>query len=301
MRVLVTGAGGYLGRAVVAALGSAGHDVVAMVHTPGAPIPGAAEVRVADVLEAGALRRAMEGVDAVAHLAGLARARESLTEPLRYFRVNTSGTIGVLEAMAAAGVTRLAFASTAAIYASSPDRALTEDAPDAPPHPYAASKLAAELAVEAEAGATGLSATVIRLLNLTGGTGANPSGLVPRTLDAVVTGTPLTINGDGTAIRDYLHVADAATAFVAALDRTTSGATRYNIGSGTGTSILDVVAAVERVTGRRVPIRHNPPVPESAALVCDPAKARRELSWTPAHSDLDRIIAEAWQAMSRQP
>ncbi|MEV6773382.1 NAD-dependent epimerase/dehydratase family protein [Nocardia sp. NPDC051030] len=294
MRVLVTGAGGYLGRAVVAALNTAGHTPIAMVHTPGDPISGATETRIADLLDVHTLARTVDGMDAVCHLAGLTRARESLTDPLRYFRVNTSGTITLLEAMAEAGVPRLVFASTASIYAPSEGEPLTEDAPDAPPHPYAASKLAAEHVIEAQARTGALAATILRVFNLTGGSGADPTGLTPRTL-AATAASPLQINGSGTAIRDYLHVSDAADAFAAAISvpQITGVVDRYNIGSGTGTSLLDIVAMVERVTGRPVPRTHKPPVPEPAALVSAPGKASANLSWSPTRSNLESIIRDA--------
>ncbi|WP_067824357.1 NAD-dependent epimerase/dehydratase family protein [Nocardia inohanensis] len=293
MRVLVTGAAGYLGRAVVTALAAAGHQPIAMVRT-GEPIPDAVETRTADLLDPGPLASTLTGIDAVCHLAGLTRARESITDPLPYFRVNTGGTITLLEAMRTAEVRHLVLASTCAIYGAPAHQPMTEHTPDAPPHPYAASKLAAEFAVTAQAHAGDLTATVLRLPNLAGGNDTDPTRLIPRTLTAAATGTPLQINGDGTTLRDYLHITDAAAAFPAALHRPGRPAARYNLGTGRGTSIMDVIAAAERITARPIPRHHNPAAPEPAALVIDPTLARTELAWTPNHSDLDTILTDTW-------
>ncbi|QLY28433.1 UDP-glucose 4-epimerase [Nocardia huaxiensis] len=302
MRVLVTGAAGYLGRAVVSAL-AAEHEPIALVHRPAEPIAGAAEIHVADLLDPAALRRAMTGVQAVCHLAGLGNARQSLAHPLAYFRVNTAGTTALLEAMAAERVEHLVFASTAAIYATTEHTPLDESAPDDPANPYASSKLAAEWAIEAQARTGALAATVLRLMNLTGGHDPNPTRLIPRALAAAAGAGALAINGDGTARRDYLHVDDAAQAVIAALHPAPAPGTarRYNIGSGCGTSILDIVAAAERVTGRPVPLTYRPAAPEPAVLIADPGKAKAELGWAPRYSDIDALMRETWSRMIQNP
>ncbi|GAB4588312.1 NAD-dependent epimerase/dehydratase family protein [Nocardia sp. IFM 10818] len=301
MRVLVTGAGGYLGHAVRTALAAHGHNPIAMVRNHTDPIPDAGETRAADLLAPVALRRALTGVDAVCHLAGITRVRESLSDPLRYFRINTTGTLGLLAAMADAGAQHLIFASTCAIYGSPATQPMTEDLPDAPPHPYAASKLAAELAIEAQARTGALAATILRLPNIAGGHDPDPTRLIPRTLAAAASGATLEVNGDGTAVRDYLHVADAATAFTTCVDHAPplGTATRYNLGTGRGTSVLDIVAAVEQVTGRPVALRHGPAAPEPAALVSDPTRMTTETGWAPKHSGITEIISDTWQQMRR--
>ncbi|WP_433628289.1 NAD-dependent epimerase/dehydratase family protein [Nocardia sp. CA-120079] len=294
MRVLVTGAAGYLGAAVVSALMEAGHDAVAMVHSPQSNIAHVTEIRVADLLDPVALRRAVDGVDAVCHLAGLTRVRESMTDPLRYFGVNTVGTIALLDAMASAEVPRFVFASTGAIYGDVSGRAITEDLPDNPPHPHGSSKLAAEKAVEAHDAA----AVVLRLSNVAGGRDPDPTRLVPRVLSAAARNEPLEVNGDGTTVRDYVHVSDAANAFVAGLEHLPPpGVTeRYAIGSGRGTSVRQVVAAVEKVSARRVALIHRPAVPEPSSSVADPAKAMDQLDWVPMYSDIEAIVDQMWHA-----
>lgn len=301
MRVLVTGAAGYLGRAVVTALAAAGNQPVAMVRAPGAPIADAAETRTADLLSPTDLAHAAEGIDAVCHLAGLTRARESITDPLPYFRVNTAGTIALLEAMRAADIRHLVLASTCAIYGTPAHQPMTEQTHDAPPHPYATSKLAAEQATTAQAHSGALTATILRLPNLAGGNDTDPTRLIPRALAAAASAATLDINGDGTALRDYLHIADAAAAFPAALHHPATPIARYNLGTGHGTSILDVIAAAERVTGRTIALRHRPAAPEPAALIVDPSRAITELSWTPEHSDLDAILADTWSHHPSNP
>ncbi|MEU1962481.1 NAD-dependent epimerase/dehydratase family protein [Nocardia sp. NPDC019255] len=294
MRVLVTGANGYLGRAVVELLAGAGHEPIAMVRARGSALR--AVTRVADLLDEAGLREALEGVEAVCHLAGLTRARESTADPLGYFRVNTGGTVALLDAMAAAGVSRIVFASTGSIYGTPERQPMTEGLPDAPPHPYAASKLAAEWAISSQAGAGRLSATVLRLTNVAGGADPDPTRLVPRAFAAAMNGSALEVNGDGSAVRDYLHIADAAAAFVACVESMPPNGEwrRYLIGSGRGSSILDVVAAVERQTGRRIRLTHRPPAPEPAALISDPTKATNELPWRPRHSDIETIVRDTW-------
>jgi UDP-glucose 4-epimerase len=297
MRVLVTGASGYIGSAVVQALASNGHEPVALVHHKAAS--AGVEAKQGDLLDLSSLAAALNGVDAVCHLAGLTSGRESFERPVEYFRVNVSGTLTLLDAMATAGVDQLVFASTAAIYGTPERQPMNEDLLDDPPHPYAASKAAAEAAIVWQARTRALGATVLRIFNAAGGNDPDPWRLLPRVL-AVAAGRTdqLEINGDGSAERDYLHVADAADAFVSAVEHGAElgRCRRYNIGSGVGTSVMEIVDAVERVTGRPVPVVHRPAVTEPAALVCDPARALAELGWKPRRSDLDDIVHDAWAA-----
>lgn len=302
MRVLVTGAGGYVGAAVVDALRQAGHEPIAMLRRP--PDDGRAPdyaVRLADLRDPEDVARAVEGTDAVCHLAGLVRARESWERAREYFDVNVTGTVTLLDALRRHGVTRFVLASTSAIYGTPSVQQMHEGLPDAVPHPYAASKRAAELAVEALCRGGALGAAILRLLNVAGGRDDDQSRIVPKAL-AVASGKAdkLLINGDGRAVRDLVHVTDVAEAFVAAVEQCPEpGQSRiYNIASGRGCSVLDVIGAVERVTGCQVPVQHGPPAAEPRELVGDPSRARAELGWLPERSQLDTIVADAWQHWS---
>lgn len=300
MRVLVTGASGYVGSAVVAALGASGHEPVALVHRQ--VVSTDVEVRQGDLLVPSSLVVALDGIDAVCHLAGLTSGRDSFARPLEYFRANVSGTVTLLDAMAAAEVHHLAFASTAAIYGTPETQPMGEDLPDNPPHPYAASKAAAEAALRWQARTGSLGATVLRIFNAAGGADPDPGRLLPRVLAVAAGEAPhLDINGDGTVVRDYVHVEDAADAFVAALDRRPQPGScyKYNIGSGVATSVLDIVAAAERVTGRHVRLVHRDSAPEPTALVSDPTRAIADLGWKPRRSDLDEIVRDAWMSRAR--
>jgi len=300
---LVTGARGYLGGAVVTALREAGHEPVA---------------HAGDVLDAGALAAAVTGADGVVHLAALSRVREAAADPERCRRVNVDGTrialaATVAEASRRREPLRFVLTSTAAVYGAAAStgagRPIPETAPDAPLGPYAMSKAAAERRVDEahrEAGG-GLGATVLRIFNVAGATGAGGDGdatrLIPRVL-RVAAGLEehLEVYGDGTAVRDYVHVADVADAVVLAFAQAEPGTRRrFNVGA-TPASVLDVVAAAERVTGRRVPVVHRPGNPgEAPDLRADTSAAREVLGWRPRRSGLDRMVRDQWEYACRGP
>lgn len=307
MRVLVTGATGFLGHAVVAALANHGHVVTALSrHSSNVPAKAHSHIS-ADIRSTDRLSDAVAEVDAVCHLAALARVRDSFTNPLDYWRTNVTGTMNVLDALNRASTPkRLVLSSTAAIYGTPERQPIDEEQPPAPGNPYAATKLAADLAAlnVAETGAIG--AVSLRAFNIAGASGGHgdpdQTRLIPKIIAVQAGQAPeLVVNGDGSAVRDYVHVDDMAEAFALALDACTPGSWRaYNIGSGRRTSIQDVVSATETVTGRPVPVRHAPAANEPAVLVADSTRAETELGWQPTRSDLTTILGDAWEAVQAE-
>lgn len=313
MRVLVTGAAGFVGTAVIRRLRSSGHQTVALVHAT-APA-GTHDRRPGDILDPASLAEAVAGVDAVCHLAALTRVRESFLDPVAYFQVNVTGTLNLLNAMdaetaraaraARAGrPLRLVLASTGAVYGTPARQPITEDEIPAPVNPYGASKLAAETAVAYQARTGKVGSIVLRAFNIAGAVDGRGDGdlsrIIPKALAVAAGRFPrLDVNGGGTAMREYLHVDDFAHACVLALEACEPGAHRtYNVGSGTGTTVRDIITATEKITGRAIPVFWGPPRPEPEVLLADSSRIRADLGWQPARSDLEDIISDAWRASS---
>lgn len=304
MRVLVTGATGFVGFAVATALVAAGHEVVALTRSDAGLPPGVDRVP-GDLLDPAAVERALAaaGVDAVCHLAALVRVRDSLADPLGYWRTNVGGTLALLQAMTRGQRSpgRLVVASTCAVYGERADQPITELAVPDPTNPYGASKLAADRAVADLAASGALGAISLRAFNIAGGTAgrgdADESRLIPRIVAVGQGRAPaLIVNGDGSVVRDYVHVLDMADAFVRALEACQPRHwTAYNVGSGLRSTIADVIAAAESVSGAPLPVRHNPPADEPRELLADATRIRNELGWRPTRSTLPRIIEDAWQ------
>ncbi|MGF7238736.1 MAG: NAD-dependent epimerase/dehydratase family protein [Frankia sp.] len=311
-RVLVTGAGGFIGGVVTERLSAAGHQVTALVRNPrsAAGLPAGVEPAVADLLDPAELAAAGigRGFDAVCHLGALTRVRDSRREPVRYFAVNVGGTVNLLEALGR-GADRtgvapiIVFASSCAVYGNGSDTPIPETALPLPNHPYGASKFAAEQVIAhlAETGRVG--AVLLRSFNVAGAVATHqdrdPTRLLPAALAAAAGLTDaVDVNGDGSVVREYLHVADLADAYVAAVATGRPGRARvYNVGSGVGVSVNEVLASVERVTGREVPRRIRPPATEPRTLVSDSVRARTELRWSSPRSRIDDIVSDAWEAM----
>ncbi|WP_441248735.1 NAD-dependent epimerase/dehydratase family protein [Kitasatospora sp. McL0602] len=309
MRILVTGAFGFVGQAVVRRLAGDGHEVWALTHRPpGGPLPALPVqlVRHADITDREALRPAVAGVDAVCHLAALTNGRTSGALTERYWEVNLGGTTALLDALAArpdSGPPPLVvFGSTAAVYGAPEHQPITEETPAAPGNPYGASKLAAEQEVARRALAGQVTAVVLRCFNV-GGTGdVDQTRIIPKALAVAAGQHPhLELNGDGSTVRDFVHVDDLAQAYALALTtpRPPGAYDVYNIGA-TPASMRQIVTAVERVTGRPVPLVHRPAQPEAPRLVADTTRAARELGWHPHRSTLDHLITDAWATL-RQP
>jgi UDP-glucose 4-epimerase len=310
MRVLVTGAFGFVGHAVTRRLALAGHNVVALTSRAGdtaVPMTAAAEVRYGDVRDAEAMRRAVAGMDAVCHLAALTHVRESLGRPDEYQSVNVGGTRTLIDALLSEGQhrsseVRLLFASTGAVYGVPGSQPISEDTPLSPTNAYGEGKAAAEAEVLAIPSEAAFGAIILRAFNVAGAVdGRGDSDLtriIPKAL-AVANGEApvLQINGDGSAVRDFVHVDDLACAFVLALDHAEPGRRAvFNVG-GVGASVAEIVKSSEEVTGRSLDVEHLPPKPEPQLLVADTARIRNTLGWKPARSTLSTIIGDAWFAI----
>lgn len=299
MRVLVTGAAGYIGYAVGRRLVAAGHEVDGLVRR-NSDLPDGVRPVHGDLLVPDGLPRGP--YDGVCHLAALTRVRESFERPLRYFAANVQGTVNLLESVAA---DRVVFGSTAAVYGTPERQPIPESEGTAPASPYGASKLAAEQAVRFHARTGAAGAVVLRTFNVAGSVDGridpDATRLIPKALAVAAGHAPLLeINGDGLAVREYLHVDDLAAAYVRALEAVRPGEDRlYNVGSGAGAAVHEVVTAVERATGRPVPTRRRPARPEAPVLLCDAAAIRADLGWRPVRSALPEIIAGSWDALTR--
>jgi len=314
--VLVTGGAGYIGSHACKALAAAGYRPVvadSLVHGHQWAVKWG-PLEQGDIAD----RAFLDGVlqrhrpAAVMHFAAFAYVGESVTDPGKYYRNNVGGTLTLLEAMRDHGIGALVFSSTCATYGTPERVPIAESAPQQPINPYGASKLMVERMLSDFDAAHGLRSMSLRYFNAAG---ADPDGeigevhdpethLIPLALDAASgKSPPLTVFGedydtpDGTCVRDYIHVSDLADAHLLALEQLerSGSSDRFNLGTGTGASVLEVIAAVERVTGR--PVRYavgprragDPPV-----LVSEASRAARELGWTPRLSDLDTIVATAW-------
>jgi UDP-glucose 4-epimerase len=306
VRVLVTGATGFVGRAVVQELQAAGHSVVGFARRS-QPVP--CPLLTGDILDQASIEHAVEDVEAVCHLAALTLVRESFEQPVRYFRVNVAGTLNLLDALDGEArrsdrKLRLVFASTGAVYGTPEKQPITEAQVPVPGSPYGASKLAAEAAIGYQAALGAIGAVTLRTFNVAGAADGHgdpdTTRIIPRVLMvAAGEAARLTVNGDGSAIREFTHVCDLARAYAVALDAARPGEHRvYNVGSGVGTSVREVIDVTEQVTGRPVAISWGPPAREPRELRADSSRIQNDLGWHPERSGLDAIIGDAWQALS---
>ena len=313
MKLVVTGGAGYIGSVVAEVLLAQGHDVTVFDNLSTghrAAVPGGARFVEGDVRDDVALARALEGdIDAVLHFAAFSVVAESVQKPREYFDNNVGGTNSLLRAMGRFGIRRMVFSSTAAVYGTPAALPIEENAPCVPENPYGASKLEVEHALEAARAGWGLSYAALRYFNASGATAERgedhrpESHLIPLVLDtALGRRESITVFGndydtrDGTCLRDYIHISDLATAHVLALDamaRGFSGA--LNLGSEKGFTVLEVIRAVERVTGRGVPFQIGPRRPgDPAALLASSRAAVDALRWQRRASDLDEIVRSAY-------
>ena len=325
MRLLVTGGAGYIGSVVTSQLLEEGHEVMVFDNLSkgyrSAVPEGASFVR-GDLLDTERVARVLaNGFDGVLHFAALSLVGESVRHPERYYRTNVSGTLNLLEGMLLAGVPRLVFSSTAAVYGEPEEVPIPETAPTHPPNPYGGSKLAVDNLIGFHAEAHALRATSLRYFNVAGasarfGEDHHPeTHLIPLVLEvAAERRTSVEIYGtdyqtpDGTAVRDYIHVEDLARAHLLALEgaggRTSQGGEHriYNLGNGAGFSVKEVVKTAREVTGREIEAVEAPRRPGApAVLVASSRKIREELGWAPKKPELDVMISDAWEWMQAHP
>lgn len=322
LRVLVTGGAGYVGSTSAEALIGAGHSVTvldSLFRGRRSAVPAEAHLVEADVGDASAVGRVLraDGIEAVLHCAALAQVGESVADPALYFRVNVASGLVLLDAMRAAGVGRMVFSSSAAVYGTPQSTPIDEDHPMRPLNPYGETKRAFEGALDWYSRAYGLAAVSLRYFNACGATPARgedhrpESHLIPNMLFGAIDGPPVKIFGndyptpDGTCVRDYVHVADLAAAHIAALEMSAEAESTHiscNLGSGSGFSVLEVLRAAEEVLGREIPHSYGPRREgDPAALVASNVKARELLGWQPHHGTLGEIIGSAWRWHQAHP
>jgi UDP-glucose 4-epimerase len=311
-RVLVIGGAGYIGAHVAHDLISSGYEVRILDDFSNgleSRVAGIQDVHRADVLDRKAVFAAMKGVDSVIHLAAKKAVGESVENPLKYYDNNVGGILNVLAAMSAEGVKKIVFSSTAAVYAPNDKDSISEDDPTIPLSPYGATKLLSEEIITAVGRAEHLSSISLRYFNVVGA-GADHLGdnsrdnLVPKVFQALDEGKSPEIFGDdyptpdGTCIRDYIHVSDLSKSHLAALTAIENEELHevYNVGSGSGYSVQEVIGQIEQSIGRST---HAKTVGRRAGdtpkLIAGVEKIRGELGWKPEKS-LKEMIDSAWQA-----
>lgn len=319
MIVLVIGGAGYIGSHTARALKSAGHEVVIFdnLSTGYEFLAKGFELIKGDILDAKALARALSRADAIMHFAAHAYVGESVKDPKKYFRNNVEGGLSLLNAALDAGVKKVIFSSTCAVYGEVAKIPIEENNPREPVNPYGVTKMFLEHALESYDRAYGFRFASLRYFNAAGADESGEIGelhepethLIPLALSAAAgTGPELQVFGsdyptpDGTCVRDYIHVNDLASVHVKALEHLAAGKDSFavNVGTGTGASVKQVISAVENVTGRKVPHKivarraGDPP-----ALVANPGKAQHLLQWK-ARYGLQEIVDTAWNWMEKR-
>jgi UDP-glucose-4-epimerase GalE len=315
-KILLTGGAGYIGAHTAHLLLRRGYDVLAIDDlTRGHRHNVAPErLRVMELADTEGLYRLMSGdhFDAVIHFAAYISVGESTQAPELYFANNVGGSISLLTAMTKAGVNRIVFSSTAAVYGNPAKVPITEDSPFDPVSPYGESKVMVEKILGWMDRFRNVRSIALRYFNACG---AEPDAglgeehdpethLIPLLFRAILTDKPITIFGtdydtaDGTCVRDYIHVADLAEAHILAVEHLMRGGDSgaYNVGTGSGLTVMEVLRAVEEITGKKVPYSIGPRREGDApVLVANSDKLQRALNWKPERSTLRRIVQDAWE------
>lgn len=320
-KILVTGGAGYIGSNTAQLLRRNAYDVVIVDdlsrgHEHNVRDVPFHKMTLSDTAALTSLLKA-EHFDAVVHFAAYIAVGESCEKPELYFTNNVGGTISLLTAMTEAGVKRLVFSSTAAVYGMPQTVPIPEDSPIAPVSPYGDSKVIVEKMLGWMDQFRGLRSIVLRYFNACGADPDSTLGeehdpethLIPLLFRAIQTGKPITIFGedyptpDGTCIRDYIHIVDLAEAHVLALGHLMKGgaSNHFNVGTSVGHSVMEVVRSVEKVTGKKVPVSIGPRRDGDApVLVANSEKLTRTLGWKPRYADLDAIVRTAWDFDQRR-
>lgn len=318
MRIFVTGGAGYIGSICVEELLNAGHQVTVFDNlTEGhrKSIDPRADFIEGDLLSPDSVQAALRTAkaDAVMHFAANALVGESMTNPTKYFRNNVTGGMHLLEAMNACGVKKIVFSSTCATFGTPERVPIDETLPQRPINPYGESKLIFEQMLRWYDEIHGIKYVALRYFNAAGASerfGEDhriETHLIPNVLkvalgqkqDVSIFGTDYE-TPDGTCIRDYIHILDLAQAHMLALTRDTSA--KYNLGTGGGTSVREIIAACERVTGRKITVSEQPRRPgDPARLIASSDKIHKELGWAPKFQSIDRIIESAWAWHVKHP
>lgn len=321
MPSLVTGGAGYIGSHMAHLLVERGEQVTVLDNLSTgiqSLVPATARFVLGDINDRHLVRRilAEEGIDTVFHFAASTIVEESVQDPLLYYANNTAGSRNLIQACIQGGISHLVFSSTAAVYGSCDSSLISEEAAKAPVNPYGRSKLMTEWILDDAARASGLRYVALRYFNVAG---ADPLGrtgqstprathLIKCACQAALGRRPqLDIFGvdydtpDGTGVRDYIHVSDLVAAHALALDHLRAGGDcgAFNCGYGRGFSVREVISAVERVSGRRLPVRECPRRDgDPPAVVANPARLKSKFGWTPRYEALDQIVehALAWES-----
>jgi UDP-glucose 4-epimerase len=324
MQVLVTGAAGYIGSHALRALLKAGHRPIALDNLSRghrAAVPSEVPFHQLDVRETDQLESILreQHIDCVMHFAALAYVGESVTEPLKYYDNNTSGTLSVLKAVERAGTPRMVFSSTCATYGEPTEMPIRETTPQSPINPYGWSKLLSEhMLRDYAAKSPHFGYAALRYFNVAGSAADGSVGedhdpethLIPVILQAALgRREKITVFGedyptpDGTCIRDYIHVEDLVDAHVRVMEALKPGDARiYNLGIGKGQSVKQIIDAVRSVVDRPFRVDVGPRRPgDPPELYADASKIERELGWRAQHTDIAKTIESAWRWFSAHP